>query len=191
MTDLFETIRQAEYIEDIKKDPRIISTVDNPIELLQLTAIEHSYSVSILVGIPVLTYNAQLAAVKKWGDALRYIENPSRDIVFNAVKSSAQAIRYIVRPSRRFQLIAVKQNPDIIQYIDYPCIDAELLAWELAKKTTRNPCKEVQLLLRAHKLKQLEELREKHARKILQDTAHKVEKKEQSKKWRNFKLNKG
>lgn len=186
MTDLFEIIRQTDMIADIKKDPRKIAEIDNPIESLQLAAIEYSSTASILVGIPALTTNAQIAAVKKWNDALRHIENPSRVVINTAVKSSAYAIRYVNTPSRRLQLMAVKQNPNIIYYIGTPCVEAELLAWTLDKKTAFNPCTEVKKLQEEDRLHNILRLKEKYVRKELQQATHIPEKKQKNKNWRNY-----
>ena len=70
----------------------------------------------------------KLKSVKKDGDTIQYIYNPSERVQLEAVKQNGLAIQYIVNPSEEVQLEAVKQNGLAIQYIDNPSEEAQLLA---------------------------------------------------------------
>ena len=59
----------------------------------------------------------QLKVVKKDGDAIQFIKNPSEKVQLEAVKQRGWAIQFIKNPSEKVQLEAVKQNSYIIQYV--------------------------------------------------------------------------
>ena len=77
-----------------------------------------------LTGVEVITREiigdeaAKLEAVKRNGDAIQYIHDPSEAVQLEAVKQYGYAIRYIRDPSEAVQLEAVKQDGDAIKYIE-------------------------------------------------------------------------
>ena len=66
------------------------------------------------------TEEDQLVTVKKNGNAIRYIINPSEDVQLEAVKQNGNAIEHITNPSEEVQLEAVKQDVCAIQFIENP-----------------------------------------------------------------------
>ena len=63
---------------------------------------------------------AQLAAVRKYGNAIYYIKNPSLKVQLEAVRQNGNVIEYIDNPSEQVKLEAVKQDGYAIKYIDNP-----------------------------------------------------------------------
>ena len=84
-----------------------------------------------ITGIEVVTQEIigdeadKLAAVKRDGDAIRYIANPSEAVQLAAVARDGYAIRYIANPSEAVQFAAVDQNALAIQYFKDSWFDAE------------------------------------------------------------------
>ena len=67
-----------------------------------------------------MSEEVQLAAVKGYGDAIRFIKNPSPEVQLAAVKQDAYAIQFIKNPSQEVQLAAVSQSGQAIEYIKNP-----------------------------------------------------------------------
>lgn len=61
-----------------------------------------------------------LELVREDGDNIKYIKNPSPDLMFEAVASKPYAIMYIKDPDEATQLMAVRKKPSAIVYIKYP-----------------------------------------------------------------------
>ncbi len=185
MSDLFEIIRQTGLVETVKQTPEFIDTIDEPIELLQLTAIQYCRrGPTILTLIKDLSKNAQMVAVTRWNGALAFIKNPSYTVLFQAVSSHADAIGHIKNPSRRLQLMAITQNPRTIMVINNPCLEAELLAWEKGRHVSRNPCDEVRKLISIRNENRFKKDNLRHNRKVLQDKVCLAEKKATHTSWR-------
>ncbi len=92
--------------------------------------------------------DVQLAAVGKYGDAIKYIENPDKDLQLAAVTQNGHAIEYIENPDKDVQLAAVTQNGHAIEYIENPDKDVQLAAVTqngYAIKYIENPDKDFQL----------------------------------------------
>jgi len=90
----------------------------------------------------------QLAAVQKYGLAIKYLKNPSEAVQLAAVQQNGWAIRYIKNPSEAIQLAAVQQNGRVIQYIKNPSEAIQLAAVQengLAIEYLKNPSKSIQL----------------------------------------------
>ncbi len=185
MSDLFEIIRQTGLVETIKQNPEFIDTIDEPIELLQMTAIKYCRrGPTILTLIKDLSKNAQMLAVTRWNGALAFIKKPSYTVLFQAVSSHAHAIGYIKTPSRRLQLMAISQNPSTIIVINNPCLEAEMLAWEKGRHVSRNPCEEIRKLLSIQNEKRFKKDSLRHNRKVLQSKICLAEKKATHTSWR-------
>jgi len=67
-----------------------------------------------------LSEKTQLAAVKQYGYAIRFIKNPSEQVQLAAVERNGTAIGYIKKPSEQVQLAAVKQTGYAIEFINNP-----------------------------------------------------------------------
>ena len=189
MSDLFEIIKQTELAPVVQENPYIIETIENPIEMLQLIAIESSRGPDILTKISIISKTSQIAAVTKWSQALRHIKSPSPFIEHHAVRCHADAIRYVTAPSKKLQMIAVSKSPGTIQYIESPCEEVEMMAWVQGSWFNKNPCDRVRKLLAEHTESEKKNKEIKHSRRILQTSANPKEKKEASKKWRHFNAN--
>lgn len=62
----------------------------------------------------------QLEEIKKYAFSIRYMNNPSEDILLEAVRSFPNVIQYINNPSERVQLEAIKYNVFAIEQIHNP-----------------------------------------------------------------------
>jgi hypothetical protein len=90
----------------------------------------------------------QMIAVKQWGFAIKYIENPSESVQLAAVKQNGYAIKNIKNPSEAVQLAAVQQNGSAIQFIKNPSEAVQLAAVKQngrAIQFIKNPSEAVQL----------------------------------------------
>ena len=70
----------------------------------------------------------QLMAVRRDGDTIKYIDNPSLKVQLEAVRQCGYAIEFIKNPSKEVQLEAVRQIGCAIQYIDNPSLEVQLEA---------------------------------------------------------------
>lgn len=73
----------------------------------------------------------QIEAIKKDGENLRYIENPSELVQMFAVKQNGHLIRHIKNPIEKVQLEVVKKNGQLIGYINNP---SEIVQLEAVKQ---------------------------------------------------------
>ncbi len=64
------------------------------------------------------TKKEQLAAVKKYGYAIKHIENPDKGVQLAAVKKYGSAIEYIKNPDKDVQMTAIK-DVDLNKYPRY------------------------------------------------------------------------
>ena len=90
----------------------------------------------------------QLAAVRKNGYAIYYIENPSEAVQLAAVRQDGAAIEYIGKPSKAVQLAAVQQHGGAICHIKNPSEEVQLAAVQKdgwAIQHIRNPSEAIQL----------------------------------------------
>ena len=71
---------------------------------------------------------AQLAAVNKNGNAIDYIKNPSEAVQIAAVNKNGEAIIHIKNPSEAVQLAAVNKNGEAIDYIKNPSEAVQIAA---------------------------------------------------------------
>ena len=89
----------------------------------------------------------QIEAVKRNGNAIRYIPNPSTEAQIEAVKQNEYAIQHISNPSPEVQLEAVKQYGNAIQWISNPSTELQIEAVKQNGDAIRfisNPSPEVQ-----------------------------------------------
>ena len=90
----------------------------------------------------------KIAAVKKNGLAIAFIENPSEKVQLSAVKEDIRAIQYIKNPSKNVQLFVVKRYGSGIKFIKNPNDEVKLAAVKqngYAIEYIKNPIEEVQL----------------------------------------------
>ena len=66
------------------------------------------------------TEEEQLKAIKKDGNEIAYIHNPSEKVQLEAVKRNCRSIQYINNPSEEAQLEAVKHGTAMIAFIHNP-----------------------------------------------------------------------
>jgi hypothetical protein len=115
-------------------------------EDIQLLAVKREGNVIQYIDNP--SELVQLEAVKQEGNAIRYIDNPTEQVKEAAVKGDGNAIRYIDNPSEQLQLEAVKQNGEIINDIKNPSEQVKLVAvkqtWT-AIKHIDNPSEQLKL----------------------------------------------
>ncbi len=93
-------------------------------EAVQLAAVKEYGAAIKFIDNP--SEAVQLVAVKKHGDAIKFIDNPSEAVQLVAVKKHGDAISYIKNPSEAVQLAAVKQDGSAIEHIDNPNEEDEL-----------------------------------------------------------------
>ena len=72
--------------------------------------------------------SVQLAAVRRNGYAIRFIQNPSEAVQLAAVRQTGLAIRHIENPSEAVQLAAVQKYGRVIQFIKNPSETVQLAA---------------------------------------------------------------
>ena len=70
----------------------------------------------------------QIAAVMRWGFAIKYITRPSEAVQLAAVKKEGYAIGYIKNPSEAVQIAAVNQNPYVVTMLENPSEAVQLAA---------------------------------------------------------------
>ena len=66
----------------------------------------------------------QWEAVKQNAYSLMYIDNPSCKLILEAVRHSARCIKFVKNPSLEIQLKAIAENANAIDYIrnPHPCL---------------------------------------------------------------------
>lgn len=90
----------------------------------------------------------QLMAVKKYGEGIRNIKNPSEKVQLAAVKQDGIAIRHILNPSLKVQLAAVNKKAGALMWIKDPSEEVQLAAVKKDPDMVRvieDPSEEVQL----------------------------------------------
>ena len=68
--------------------------------------------------IKIINEEEGLEAVKRNGDALRYVKDQSEAICLEAMKRNGDALRYVKDQSEAICLEAVKRNRDALRYVD-------------------------------------------------------------------------
>ncbi len=94
------------------------------------------------------TEKVQLAAVKRNGYAIEYIQNPSEAVQFEAVNNTINALQYIKNPSEKVQLAAVKHYGRAIELIENPSETVQLATvrnWRGAICYIQNPTEKVKI----------------------------------------------
>jgi hypothetical protein len=61
-----------------------------------------------------------LIALKKYGDAIKYIDNPTEEFCMIALTKCLSNIQYIKNPSEKICLMVVRTKPMYLQYIQNP-----------------------------------------------------------------------
>lgn len=64
------------------------------------------------------TEDEALAAVKKDGNALRYVREQTHEICLAAVERNEYALKYVKEQTPEICLAAVKENRDALRYVD-------------------------------------------------------------------------
>lgn len=104
---------------------------------------------SILRDMDEVPEDLAIFAVKKQWNNLKYIKNPSEEVLREAVMNKGWAIRYIENPSEEMKLLAVMQDPDSLQYMENPSEEVKKAAvgksWN-AIKYIGEPSSEIKLL---------------------------------------------
>jgi DNA-dependent RNA polymerase auxiliary subunit epsilon len=86
-----------------------------------------------------------LAAVKKYGSAIRYLQNPSEQLQLAAVKQNGFVIKYIQNPSEKVQIAAVQQDGLAIRFIQNP--SERVLDYERNQRKLRENITRIKTLL--------------------------------------------
>lgn len=92
-----------------------------------------------------LSPDEQFIAVKKIPSLIKYIENPTKEMMIVAVNKDKKNIQYIKNPPEDMQLETVKNDGNLIQYIENPSTEVQLAAINSdseAIKHIKNPSKE-------------------------------------------------
>ena len=74
-----------------------------------------------------MTEKEQLDAVRRYGNAIRHIKNPSEAVQLTAVNENGYAIIPIENPIEAVQLAAVNQNGFAIELIKNPAVTVQML----------------------------------------------------------------
>lgn len=141
-----EEIFNKLFLRSLQVEGELIKLIENPNEELQLTAVKNSGEVIKLIKNP--TEKVQLAAVENYAYSIIFIENPTEKIQLEAIKKFVKYIKYIKNPTDKVQIEAVSQNPYVISLID-------------------NPCEEAQLIAVKHDIKNIDQIRGKLTKKVL------------------------
>lgn len=146
-----------DQIRMVRNDGENIQKIENPIERVQLAAVQYNWYPIRYIRNP--TEKVQLSAIEKDtdGQVLRYIQNPTEAVKLSAVRKNGKSIKYIKDPSYRLQKIAVTNNPWAIRYIPNPSEELKKLAVNAADGSAirfiENPSEELQMLSAARKKK--------------------------------------
>lgn len=92
---------------------------------------------------------ANLYAVSRAWNNLKYIKNPSKEVREKALLQKGWAIQYISEPTLEEELLAVSQDADAINYIESPSCQVQVKAVKRAWNAIRyikEPCREAALL---------------------------------------------
>lgn len=118
------SLKEKEIIEKLKENPWSIEHIENPTEEMCL------YVVS-----------------KAW-NALKYIKEPSCDVIKKAIESKGWAIQFVKDPSLELQKLAVEKDYDSIKYIKNPTTEVQVISvkkdWS-ALKFIENPSEEAEI----------------------------------------------
>ena len=68
--------------------------------------------------IRTLSGDEALEAVKRNGDALRYVKEQTPEICIEAVKADSYALSYVKEQTPEICIEAVKRNGDALRYVD-------------------------------------------------------------------------
>ena len=111
-----------ELLEIVKVDGDNIKYIDNPIEEVQLAAVEDSYySIRFIIDKGIKpSEEVQLAAVTQYPNVIELINNPTEKVQLVAVEINPYAIEYIENPSEEVQMVAVTKRPYLYRYIKNP-----------------------------------------------------------------------
>lgn len=150
LIEYIENPSEVVKIAAVTQDGSAIKYIENPSEAVQMAAVSKEGGMLYFifnpdslrysdkkdeVQIDYLSEAVQLSAVQNdtFGDAIKYIENPSEEVQLAAVHKNANAIKYIKNPSEEVQLVAVTQDGWVIQHIENPSDRVKVLA-ELCKE---------------------------------------------------------
>ena len=90
----------------------------------------------------------QMAAVQQIGYAIDYIKNPAKEVQMTAVRDYGDAIRFIDNPSEEVQMAAVQQDGYAIRFIENPSEEVKMAAVQedgYAIQFIKNPSEELQM----------------------------------------------
>lgn len=122
-----------------------IKHIRNPSDEIKREAIKMSPSVLSFIDAPK---EMIVQAVKEDMFAIRYVKNPSDQLLELAVKNHPKAIRFINNPSPKLQILAVSNEPGVIRLIDSPSEQAQIAAVSKnvhALEYIKNPTEKVKI----------------------------------------------
>lgn len=93
-----------------------------------------------------MNYQEQLEIIKKNGESIRSVVNPSEEMRIAAIKQNGNNIKYLDMPNENEQLEAIKQNIHSLQYINNQFETVQLTAIKLNKEAIfhlKNPSENV------------------------------------------------
>lgn len=115
-------------IECVKKFPRVIDSIYNPTENVQLAAVSIDGTVIKYITNP--SEDVQMAAVTNYDKAIDFIDNPAEKVVLKAFETYSEAFRYIGFPTQEQKHKAIEMDPKLINYIYKPSKDLVLKSFE-------------------------------------------------------------
>lgn len=104
----------------VKLNPLVIEYIENPSEEISIMAVKILWNSLRYIKEP--TYNVLKEAVKAKGWAIQFIGNKTEELCLLAVSKDYDSIKYIENPSEEVQLTAVKRYWGAIRYIKEPTL---------------------------------------------------------------------
>ena len=122
-----------EFVLD-KGGSKYLYLVENPPESILIKAIEKIQNYDLpefterIKDKQNFTDNIKMKLVKECGLCIKYIENPTQEMLLAAVNESPESIRFIKDPDNEVQSRAVKNRASVIEYIKEPSYQLQLIA---------------------------------------------------------------
>lgn len=106
--------------EAIKVNPLCLQYAKNPSYEICLNCVSRNYSSLEFVPLIHKTEELCLIALNRYGEAIKYIDNPTEEFCMIALTKCLSNLQYIKNPSEKICLMVVRTKPMYLQYIQNP-----------------------------------------------------------------------
>ena len=118
------TMTDDKYIQALRNNPYGICNIPNPIEAMQLVAVEQN---GMLLGhIKNPTEAVVKAALNSAPRSIQFVENPSKELLEELVRNDWAILEYIQNPSEELATIGLAQSGWALKYINNPSEELQL-----------------------------------------------------------------